>query len=163
MESHSPIAFTEWHLLYQLAGTITANSQCWQLKIKMKVAIIVWPVKLSRGAEECRAGKVLPAHGRLSSFIRGWSWQLMGSEWNLPWDVFALLPHIPYPLLSSALFSCCLSFFQVLQVLLIFPNNYWLLNSMDSAKCSKCFPILTATLEGSEWLNDFQGHKLRRG
>ena len=38
-----------------------------------------------------------------------------------------------------------------------------LLNTIDSAKCSKCCQILIATLQGWKRLNDFQGHKLRKG
>lgn len=130
--------------------------------MKMEVAIIVWPVKPIKWAKECKAGKILHAHCRLSCFLQACSWQPIGNKWHLTWKY---LPFFGTSLASAIVCALSPSFlsFRSFQVLLFSLNNYWLWNAMVSAKCFKCYPVLTATLQGSGRLNDFQGHKLRRG
>lgn len=136
-----------------------------QLKIKMKVVITVWLVKLNKWAKKLRAGKILQAHCGLSCFIQGWPWQrwkINGTQHLVCW---VFLSAHPQPLLSSELFflQCCfLSSLQVFKIMLLSLDNWSLWNAIDSARCFIFYPILT-TLQGSLSLNGFQDHKLKEG
>lgn len=97
------------------------------------------------------------------TFPSGLALTTVGNKWNLSLGVIGLSLFMFQPLLFSVLFflqGCFLSSLQVLKALLLSLNNYWLLNVIDSARCFKFYPTLTASLQGSKRWNDFQGHKL---